>query len=319
MILPDNLPIPDHRQNWRIVDSTKLQAFARCPRKYFYEYTLGWRLDAPSNHLIFGQAWHESLAHLYSNRLSPMEIDNSFELFLKCYRSEFPESTDEWFGGKTPEAAYQGLFEYLIAYASDAYKIKPIVIEAGGFVPIAIDRNLVVKMDLIAEDEKGIIFLEHKTGSQAGRTWEMQWDLSLQIGAYLHGLLASYCSPTDKVRGFVNGAFFYKAKRVFQRVTVTRSGSSMLGWLNTVNHLWSMMEYEYENLSHCSETDNTLRAFPIVPTACTDFGGCPYHTLCVSLSNPLKYANQLYPISGYKYFWWNPLEEVKESVQFRQV
>ncbi len=47
-----------------IVDSSKLQDYMMCPRYYFYRYVLGWVPEEPNHDLIFGEAWHVSIAHL---------------------------------------------------------------------------------------------------------------------------------------------------------------------------------------------------------------------------------------------------------------
>ena len=71
---------------WDILDSSKIQSYMRCPRKYFFNHILGWSLEeeeqgaleisssgllaAPkseirkSEHLVFGTAWHHSMEHL---------------------------------------------------------------------------------------------------------------------------------------------------------------------------------------------------------------------------------------------------------------
>lgn len=318
MRLPKALPVPDRRESWEVLDSTKIQCASRCLRRYFYEYVLGWRSDAPSNHLVFGSAWHAALEHLYKHQLNPEEIPEAYRLFLGEYREEFPNTTDDWFKGKSPRAAGEALIEYCETYASDAIKFKVLATEVGGLVPIGPERLIALKMDLVAEDRHGIFGVEHKTGSVAGRTWDLQWDLSIQIGTYLHGLLASFIEDRDtQSRILINGTFFYKDKRAFKRIPCTRAGWSMLNWLDVVNHQYDMIEYEFEKLSQADPSDTVLNAFLMNPISCTDYGGCSFHDLCVGVPNPLKYAFNQYPPSGFKHYWWDPLKEVKENVEFR--
>lgn len=317
MKIPTNLPIPDKREFWQTLDSTKLQCYARCSRKYFFEYVLGWASDGVSNHLVFGKGWHEALEHLYKNRLDLKEIPNAYGKFMHCYREELPENTDDWFKGKNPNIIPQALVEYCQENAADVYEWKILATEIGGLVPISENRMIALRMDIIAQDRNGTIFgVEHKTGSQAGRTWIMQWNTSIQIGTYLHALACSYVESADKARILINGTFFYVKDRKQERVWQRRAGWAMINWLNTVNKLWDEIENNFDILSNCSDSDTVLEAFPMNPTACTDYGGCAFFDLCTSIANPLRYC-QSGPITGYKSRWWNPLEEIKNPLSFR--
>lgn len=319
MRIPNNLPVPDKREFWSVLDSTKLQCYARCPRKYFFEYVLGWASDGISNHLVFGKSWHEALEYLYKNRLQLSEIPRAYEIFMQCYREELPENTDDWFKGKSPNRIPQALVEYCQTHASDVYEWEILATEIGGQVPISDIRMLALKMDIVARNKDNLIFgVEHKTGSQAGRTWEMQWSTSIQIGTYLHALAASYTDRADMARILVNGAFFYVKDTKYVRLWQQRVGWAMINWLDTVNNLYSMIEDDFERLTTCEDGHTTLESFYMNPTACTDYGGCSFFDLCIGIGNPLRYCQKELPITGYKYRWWNPLEDIKNNLTLRK-
>lgn len=318
LIIPDELPVPRHEEHWHTLDSTKLQCYCACPRQFFYEYVLGWRREYTSNHLIFGRAWHEALEHLYKTKFAPEEVPNAYEKFLADYRAELPESTDSWFKGKTPDNALLALVEYTKEWANDAYEIEVLDTEVGGKVgigqgPQGQERDITVKLDLVGVKNGQIMALEHKTGSQAGETWANQWKLSIQIGAYLHALMA--CYPCDGYNPiiWVNGTFFYVKGRKFLRVPMQRSGAAMLNWLQTVHHLYDAIERDFAHLAQCGVEDPVMGAFPMHPTACTSYAGCQYHDLCTCVANPLQYVGE--PITGYTEYWWDPLAEVKKNVE----
>lgn len=310
---PSNLPVPMQLERWSTLDSTKLQCYCACPRQFFFEYVLGWRREYTSNHLVFGQAWHEALEHLYKTGFSIEELPTAYAKFLTIYRAELPETTDSWFKGKTPENALRGLIEYTKEYASDVYEIKVLHTEVGGLVGIGRDREIAVKLDLIGEKNGQVMALEHKTGSACGETWANQWKLSIQIGAYLHALMAYYPCEGYFPYIYINGTFFYVKQRKFMRVPITRSGEAMQNWLTTVHHLIDSIEADFAKLADCSDTDPVLDAFPMHPTACTSYAGCQFHDLCTCVANPLKYAAE--PITGYRQYWWEPLAEVKGGME----
>lgn len=307
MNIPTNLPVPGHREMWGVLDSTKLQAFAACPRSYFFEYVLGWRSDRPSNHLVFGRAWHEALEVLYKNGMRAELLADAYEAFIQNYRKDLAPETDGWFGGKNPEAALMGLAEYLQAYPTDAYDMKVLATEVYAQVPLIGDESLAVKLDCVFQDSQGkIAILEHKTGSVCGQHWAKQWELSIQVGAYMHACNVTY--DQEATRLVVNGTFFKKTKREFQRVQCLRGVASMANWHRTVVSLLERIEGEFQELALCKDSDDVLNAFPMNPTACGNYAGCQFHDLCTCVGNPLTLKE--IPI-GFTEYWWNPLQ--KES------
>lgn len=323
MRLPLNLlmeKLPEAgREHWPILDSTKLQSFAACPRQYFFEYVLGWRSDRPSNHLVFGQAWHSALEYLYSQgNFDPATQAIAFRHFLATYRKEFPETTDEWFGGKTPLAALEALVEYCQNYASDLYAYKVLATEVIDQLDITGTGEYVitVKLDGVFQDTSTnkIVIMEHKTGSSSGQYWATQWHLSLQVGAYIAACNHYY--GQDETPCIVDGIFFLKTKRNFQREIVIRSADSMKNWENTVVTLMDRIEANYQMLGNYDDTKYAIqKSFSQNPGACSNYGGCQFHELCTCNSNPLALyeAGGRKPPIGYKEFWWNPLAQERKD------
>lgn len=306
MIIPNSLPVLMHKEYWQTLDSTKLQCFASCPRSFFFQYVLGWKAETLDNSLVFGQAWHEALEYLYKNGLKFEELNKAVELFINTYRKKYPEETDVYYKKKSPSQGIAGLLEYLQNYPEDAYKYEVLDTEVGGLVPIAEDRQIAVKLDLIAKEKSSdsVVALEHKTSTIQGQTWGRQWALSIQIGAYLHTLNTYY----NGGRIIVNGAFFYTNKREFSRIICERDAWAMANWLHLVNCLWDSIEREFEVLSNDKAEYTIMHSFPQNPTACNSFAGCPYHDLCTCVANPLRLVAEGNIPIGMEEFWWNPLE-----------
>lgn len=306
MRLPARLPIPKHEDIWNVVDSTKLQSFLSCPRAFFYEYALGWRSDRPSNHLVFGRAWHKALEYLYREGFRVENLGPAYEAFLEDYRRDLPEETDAMFGGKTPLAALQALPEYMRLYAADAYDMKVLATEVNDQVLFLDHQPLAVKLDLIYQNPRGeVCVMEHKTGSMSGQTWARQWALSIQVGAYVYACNLAYDQETTPLT--VNGSFFLKTKRNFERTVCLRSEDAQRNWANTVSNILADMEQQFENLAECKDSDPILRAFPMRPVACNSYSGCQYHDLCTCVGNPLTLGPN--PPIGFVEYWWNPLKE----------
>ena len=114
----------------------------------------------------------------------------------------------------------------------------------------------------------------------------------------------------------VNGAAFRALKSgpkvEFERVACWWTPAQMHQWLWTVNDIWSDLEYELERLSGCSDSDPILAAFPIDPTSCTKYRGCPYHDFCLAWANPLQRCDE--PPMGYEVQFWNPHDRPKTHI-----
>ena len=319
-----NYPVPVY-PTWNIQDASKIKTAMECWRKYFFEYVLGWRHEQPSIHLIFGSAWHEALAQLYLTDFSADSVKAAYyDGFLPYYRNYYDPDDDEANMPKAPSRAFIALAAYANRYKNDEheYKIKehngtPMV-EIGGTINLSDDRTLAFRMDTIMEGPHGIISREHKTGSSTWM-WDLQWHLSPQVGTYSHVLYCLY--PENEVRGVVvDGTIFKKTKddpkkdakdpfRHFEFISVPvyKSPSNMSSWLNTMLWWLDMVKWNFDRLAECSESEEVLRAFPMSPTACTNWSGCPYHDLCMSWSNPLKHIDR--PPIGFKVEHWSPLNE----------
>ena len=301
--------IPTEHPSWKIFDSSKVQEFQTCPRKYFYRYILGWTSEYPNNHLVFGSAIHKALEHLLLNGYESKSISDAFDLFLEEYRSEFNEETDELFTPKVPERVLPALVEYCDYYKNDFEEFDVLFTEVAGTVPLADDRVMHFRQDAICRKKStGEIFsLEHKTlGATPSQRWAEQWDLKTQIGTYTHVL---YCLfPREEVFGVVvNALGFLKTKFRFLRHPVRKTEESMNVWLWNTLYWLDQIHWHTALLKDCSEDDPVLRAFPMNTESCTKYYGCPFKDFCSAWPNPLQHCDE--PPSGFKVEWWNPLEE----------
>jgi len=292
---------------WNILDSSKLTTYMDCPRRYFFEYALGWRSDAPNNHLVFGTAWHDAMEHLLLNGYDDDSIMAAFELFIASYREHFPASSDELYSPKTPEKALGALGLYCERYQNDLQNFETLYTEIAGTVPINNDQVLHFRLDSICrERDSGRIFsLEHKTGSRISRFWTDQWPMAVAVGTYTHVMNCLY-DPKDVWGVKINGTFFQKTKIDFLRVPVRKTLDHMKQWLWNVSWWADQIRWQFDLLERCSESDQVLTAFPQQPGSCTKYFGCPYHDFCLAWPNPLAHADE--PPAGYKTEWWDPSE-----------
>ena len=296
----------EYHPTWDILDSSKLTTYMDCPRRFFFEYVLSWRSDAPNNHLVFGTAWHDAMEHLLLNGYEDENVFEAFDKFLLSYREHFPEESDELYSPKTPTNALKALGLYCEQHRRDLSEFETLYTEIAGTVPINEDQILYFRMDSICKDNSGRIFsLEHKTGSRLSRFWTDQWPLSIQVGTYTHVMNCLYDPKT--VWGVkVNGTFFAKRNISFSRVPVRKTLDHMKQWLWNVAWWADQIRWQHDLLDRCTTGDQVLTAFPQQPGSCTKYFGCPYHDFCLAWPNPLAHADELPP--GYVIERWDPSE-----------
>ena len=304
------------KPTWSIVDSSKLDCFQRCKRKFFYEYILGWRPDLPAHDLHFGECWHKAreyqLLHGYDRYLE------AFAVFEDAYRKEFPEETDELYRPKDPFAVLVALEKFNDERQSDLIDNEVLLTETSGTVPIdSQGRKLHYRMDSVLQRrEDGKYFSwDHKSRKKTfNRQWSEAFQLSIQNGTYTHCMYCMY--PIDQVLGveFCGTAFDYLTRGSklrgqgyhieFLRVPAFKPPDQMNAWLWTVNDLYSELEREMDRLFHCQEDDQVMMAFPMNDTSCSEFWGCTYHDFCISWQNPLQRCDV--PPLGFREEHWNP-------------
>ena len=304
----ETITIPERHRTWDIVDSSKLDCYATCPRKFFYEYILGWRSETPSHHLIYGAAIHKALEVLYTSRKWDESILlEAFKAFNDYYRETFPDpSFDEVYAPKAPGFVHQLLVDYITKYSDDLANFDILHIEVAGEIPVSYHDNLHYRIDAIVENESGVWILEHKTGGSAlGKQKEMELSMGFQLGTYIHVLYS--CFKPERVRGaIVNYIQPLKTMNKFQRLTLRVSPAQMETWLARVNFYYLNLLNDITSLvkrPHLTD-GNVMICFPQNPTACGKYFGCSHYDFCIAWDNPLRFTTE--PPMGMRVEWWDP-------------
>ena len=85
----------------------------------------------------------------------------------------------------------------------------------------------------------------------------------------------------------------------------------MQAWFWNVNHWFDMIQWEFERLGQCKESDPVMMCFPMNTENCTKYFGCAYHEMCRRWANPLQHIEE--PPWGMKIEHWNPADEEKSA------
>lgn len=314
-LLPE-LPVPTHPSQG-VMDSTKLKCFQSCPRRFFYEYVLGWQSSRPNNHLHFGSCVHKAMEHILLNGYRTQSVMDALDLFNSEYRLFFPEATDEIFSPKTPGRFFDMLIRYITKeYPDDPLNYQVYKTEFGGTIQLSDSHidEMAFKMDTILLDlsTKKYFSLEHKTTANNYISDSFTFDFinSTQIGTYTH-VLNCLVPPEDTSGIVINCLGFKKTKLpdfILRRFPIQLTNSQMYVWLETTKWWLRQIWKEFEHLSASTDSQSLLRAFPLNGTDCTSWGRvCLYMQLCLNRQNPLQHLKMM-PAELETRFW-NPLDE----------
>ena len=310
-------PLTEHKE-WWIRDSSKLDDYLACKRRFFFSHILGWRSDQPAHDLHFGNAWHVAREHMLIHGYE--DVKGAFLAFMKFYREEFSQETDDIYRPKDPIGVAMALNNFADneERQRDLIDNEVLYTEISGTVPVDETRVLHYRMDsIMRRKEDGKIFSwDHKSAKRFGRPWSEKFHLCIQNGTYTHCL---YCMfPIADVLGveFCGTCFEYlkrgSAQRPagyhtsFLRVPAFKTPEQMNTWLWNMVDLLDDLDREMDRLSECQENDTVLMAFPMNTTSCTDYWGCQFHDYCMSWSNPLQRCDE--PPLGFKIEFWNPAD-----------
>lgn len=304
--LNENLPelhshfVSEHSR--AILDSSKLQDYQSCPRKFFYRHILGWDNEEPSFHLHFGKCWHKGLEKLYSEGFSADNMAAAAHAFLAAYDEQsIPVPSKSY---KTADAAIKAIFEYSQKYVWDVQNFEVVAVESPYAIPISRERSIIVNRDVLLRERtsQDLVILEHKTASSLGRTFDQQWRLSLQIAMYAYSAYLEGVTPKiPKV--IVNATCFKAAGAEFHRVPVMRNFSGINNALYTANSLWDDIEADITRLYNIDLEADFLQAFRQAPSSCANFTGCQFYDYCTCCGNPLNLES---PPIGMTLRFWNP-------------
>jgi CRISPR/Cas system-associated exonuclease Cas4 (RecB family) len=292
-----------------IIDASKLTTYMDCPRKYFYEYVLGWRPDYANNHLVFGNAWHIAVEHLLREQYEGESLIEACVKFMEYYRKYLPAESDELYAPKRPIDAVTALKHYVERFREDAHKYEVLHTEIAGSVLIAENSPMFFKIDAILRerDTGRVVLVDHKTSQRKSTKWSSEWQLSTQILLYLHVLYCLY--GTQEVRrAIVRGSFFYKAKLPqFDQAYLQKSHELMQAWATSTLKWYDDLQHDMDVLMQCDNSDsNVMEAFPQNPNACNKYYGCQYLDYCSAWSNPLRKCEDV-PL-GFRQEYWSPVE-----------
>ena len=310
-------PVLQPVEQWDVKDSSKMDTFMQCQRRYFFRYILGWVNDRPNIHLGFGSAWHLAVEYLCNlpKPLTKESVKVSSEIFETEYRKMFSADWDEENAPKNPAMAFTALTE--LAERLNRTKMKVLHTEVPGTIRLTENDVIHFKIDLIAEGEDGHEFagqkfvIDWKTAQEDSQRWRDQWTNAIQPATYIHALNGLY--GMENVAGvYMYGTAFRKKGIGWMEHHVGGTPEKMMSWMWTMRYWFQMLEWNHTELTKCAPEQDVMEAFPMNPHSCSGkYGLCPFISICSNASNPLQNCET--PPPNYRVEHWDPRDREDDA------
>jgi hypothetical protein len=320
--------MPEAQQdNALYFDNTRISAFFKCPRSYYFRHVRHWRREGNKVALAFGGAIHSAMEVIWDNAKkvdTPNELlQLAMEAFYAKWQAEgFSLDTIDLSEKRNPGLAMDILAAYLDQYLSWLRGIEVLAIEQPFVIPVMHmeEEDLYVhyigRWDKVWKDKNGCIFVgEHKTTSlyrKAGnfaKEWIESFSPDNQVDGYSY---AAYSVYGDAVRGvMIDGILVHKTVRAFTRIPISRSMKNLDAWhwgiqywINEVIENHKMLGAAREAMEAYEEIA-FLPCFPQRTEHCAHkYGQCQYLEICKYLdANPERVIT---PPVGYVKEVWDP-------------
>ena len=270
---------------------SRLKNYMLCQRYYLMRNVFKWtREEGRSVHLTVGTAWHAAKEYLRLHDHSDKSLNAAFDLYMQVYRKDILPEEDVQAGAKAPEIVREALATYCNIYDHDEYKVLPEGTEVEFTIDIGEGRSLTGRLDCIAEDRQGKLWvLDDKTSTRESYNWQFQWDLNIQMCAYI---FAAQCIfGANAVGGVViEGVFFKKSGSTHNRAVVTKTPASMATWYYNTMRWFDLIVDDFHMMVELDEGQQIMQSFPMRTESCAYHYGsiCPYYDICTTWNNPLK-------------------------------
>lgn len=275
------------------LDSTSLNEFKICPRRYFYSIICGYQPIEQSVHLTFGILMHQAVEHYWQARLEE-DLDHQSAL-RRVLREVLTETWDRerqrpWqtdAKNKNRFTLVRTIVWYLDTYQDDP--VETIRLKSGKAaveLPFGVNtkyytstgENFVLrgKMDRLGKLNDFLYVADVKTTQRPiNQGWFSKFTPDNQFSIY--SIAAHMVYGTDVAGILVDGCQIVQTFSDFHRGIVQRTPEQREAWMQELSYF--LMELEY-----CAEA----KAWPMNDSACNLWGGCPFRPVCSAQTESIK-------------------------------
>ncbi len=307
-------------------DNTKIGAYKRCPRSYYFRHVRHWAREKISINLAFGGAWHEVLDKLYPDMYAGTDakeiVERGLDIFT-AYMAEngFPPNAFDLETIHTPGLFSEMLFNYIKARRHLFRETELLATERPFAVPLGESTDIYY----IGRHDKRILWkdkvyvVEHKTTSSYSKASKISpryiesFSPNGQIDGYAYSGRIIYGEVFKGV--LVDIALVHKLVHDgFQIVPIERQMSMLNSWLWETIRWADQIVDEMRVYRAIKDRDVPfLMCFPKNTEQCSMYAGCVWKDLCRSVANPESLTD---PPDGFIEQVWEPfdLEKIKAII-----
>lgn len=313
----------------RLYDNTRLSAFRKCPRYYYYRHVRHWEVIETKIALSFGKAWHAAMEYIWpaiirgEDRRDIMKM--AFIEWTKAWTEDghpaklnMQQETE--YAPRTPSTALEMLVDYIDTRYRRISELEIISVEKPFVVPLDPEDDslfYIGKIDKVVREKgrtKDIRGIEHKTTTAYKKDGKFKssflesFSPNSQVDGYLHVLHMTY---PGRVAGiWVDGALVHRNETGFVFIPIEKQKQVTDMWLWNTRYWIDQIEANTAHLKNLSPSDPYMAAFPQRTESCFDFNtSCEHINTCRSWPNPM---GKDVP-SGFRVHKWDPLEFVDAS------
>ena len=305
-------------------DNTRISAFKKCPRFYYFRHIRHWAPVGSAAPLIFGSAWHaaqETIWPMLCATPQPPEkeiVKAAYATFMEEWTARGGpemnyEMEKEW-APRTPSIAFEMICDYIANRKTKTKDLTLISVERPFIVPLDAEDDssfYVGKIDKVVLQRGKVRAIEHKTTTAYKKdggfrgTFVDGFSPNSQVDGYLYALHMLW---PDQVQGvWVDAALVHRTETAFMFIPVEKQKVQLDSWLWETNYWIDQIQAHTAQLANCSSNDPFLASFPKQTGSCQDFNkNCEYHDLCRFKPNPLQLTE---PPAGFVEEFWDPLKE----------
>lgn len=285
-------------------DSTSLKLFMECPRKYYYSMIRQIAPRGRSVHLLFGGHYATALEHFYKHRALGLDIDEALllvvrEAMINTWDTEANEPVPFLDTKKTRFNLIRTIVWYVDTFAEEniggiqTYHLsdgKPAV-ELSFTLDLDEEFLLCGHLDRVVDYGGSLFVMDQKTtGGTVSSYFFDQFNPDVQMTLYAFAGQVVLKSPVAGV--IIDAAQIAQGFSRFERGFTYRSPEQLEEFLANTKHIIAQ-----------AQSYTSLRVFPMNTTACNNYGGCPFKSLCTS---PPKHREKVIA-AEYTEKVWDPL------------
>jgi len=260
---------------------TSLENFLSCPRKYYFEKVLSLQSTRSKTGADYGSAIHAAVGTFYTLRTSgEMDFEDIVIASIKAFAEKWEGKEED--GKRNSVQALSLITAYCNCYRSDNARYKGDMIETEVILEMPLSTTLTCRIDRILLEESCITVVDTKTSGSPLTEWFWKGFMnSFQMRAYKHAV-TQILGMCDNVQIDGIKVPLELPEKTFQRRSMFYTDLQMEEFLNTYTQC---VERIMQNLTLPEEKQ--LLAFYQCPTACSDYGGCEFLSVCQhGLSHP---------------------------------